>query len=47
MNAANDLYWNFVPAGRYLLIPFLRTKSQMSHTKIDQAKNYVKKDQKD
>ena len=32
-----------MPAGRYLFIPFLRTKSQKRQRKIGQAKNRIKK----
>ena len=31
-----------MPAGRYLFIPFFRTKSQMRQTKNGQAKNCIK-----
>ena len=38
---------NLMPTGRYLFIPFLRAKSQMSQTKNRPSKKSHKKDQQD
>ena len=38
---------HLIPAGRYLFIPFLRTRGQMGQTKNRSSKNRIKKDQQD